>query len=99
MIRSFSASPIKSALAALAIVSGLAVPGAYAAQPTPPFAVDACGVPRGATGCTAEDIDIVSLSLTAGQPNPASCNELAQSPRRVHGTCSTVPIGTRIARR
>jgi len=70
-----SESLIKPALAALAIFAGLSAPGAFAdPPPSPPFAVDACGIPRGATGCTAEDIDIVSLSLTAGQPNPASCN-------------------------
>ena len=71
MIRSFSASPIKSALAALAIVSGLAVPGAYAAQPTPPFDVDACGYVRGATGCTANDTGALAMALPKSSRTPA----------------------------
>jgi hypothetical protein len=74
--RFLSASPIKSALAALAIVSGLAVPGAYAAQPVPPFAADDCGYTRGATGCTANDTNDMSITLDplfAGA-DPTSCN-------------------------
>ena len=74
--RFLSASPIKSALAALAIVSGLAGPGAYAAQPDPPFAADDCGYTRGATGCTANDTNDMSVVLDpafAGT-DPTSCN-------------------------
>ena len=74
--RFLSASPIKSALAALAIVSGLAGPGAYAAQPDPPFAADDCGYTRGATGCTANDTNDMSITLDplfAGA-DPTSCN-------------------------
>lgn len=60
--------------ASLALLMGAFVPGANAAQPSPPFAADACGYVRGATGCTAEDIDIVSLTLDNLQTNPTSCN-------------------------
>ena len=62
--------------ASLALLLGAAVPGAHAAQPSPPFAADACGYVRGATGCTANDTNDMSITLDplfAGS-DPTSCN-------------------------
>ena len=63
--------------ASLVVVLGAFVSaGADAAQPTPPFPADACGYTRGATGCTANDTNDMSVVLDpafAGT-DPTSCN-------------------------
>ena len=65
--------PLRGALALAAATVALA---AGAAQPSPPFAADACGFTRGATGCTANDTNDISVVLDplfAGV-DPTSCN-------------------------
>ena len=61
--------------ASLAILLGALASGVNAAQPSPPFAADACGYTRGATGCTANDTNDMSVTLDpafAGT-DPTSC--------------------------
>jgi hypothetical protein len=62
--------------AALALAAWALAGAASAAQPSPPFAADACGFLRGATGCTANDTNDISIVLDpafAGS-DPVSCN-------------------------
>jgi len=73
--RSVSASLPGSVIVALALSFGLAASGANADQPPPSFAADACGYTRGATGCTANDTNDMSVTLDpafAGT-DPTSC--------------------------
>ena len=55
---------------ALAVLIGLS---AYPAQEARAFAADACGFVRGATGCTANDTGIVTVTLDPNYANPTSC--------------------------